>query len=115
MARAHGAYNVVSGLWPLLHLRSFEALMGPKTDRWLVQTVAGLLVANGVAQLASAETAEGRRTARLIGIGTAGTLALIDVVYVPRGTIRRTYLIDAAAELAWIAAWLVDAGRPIER
>jgi hypothetical protein len=51
LARLQGAANLVGGLWPLLHLKSFEAVFGPKTDRWLVKTVSGLLVVNGVTQL----------------------------------------------------------------
>ncbi|MFF3342781.1 hypothetical protein [Streptomyces flavidovirens] len=54
VAVAHGAFNVVGGLWPLLHLRSFEWVFGPKTDVWLQRTTGGLLVSAGVAQLAAA-------------------------------------------------------------
>jgi hypothetical protein len=32
VARAHGVMNVVGGVWPLLHLHSFEAVFGPKID-----------------------------------------------------------------------------------
>ena len=106
MALAHGVYNVLSGAWPLLHMRSFEAAMGPKEDTWLVRTVAGLLVSNGAVQLQCARHPEHLAAARLIGIGTAATLAAIDLVYVPRGRIRVTYAVDAAAEIAWIVAWL---------
>lgn len=53
VARVQGAYYTVSGVWPLVSLRSFEAVLGPKTDRWLVQTVAGLTTTIGAAQLAS--------------------------------------------------------------
>jgi len=109
LARAHGTYNVVSGVWPLVHLRSFEAVTGPKQDRWLVQTVAGLLLVNGVVQLASADSSEGQRAARLLGLGTAGTLTTIDLVYAPKRRIRRIYPLDAAFEIAWILAWLQDA------
>ena len=41
LARTHGVANLAGGLWPLLHIRSFEWVFGPKTDRWLVKTVAG--------------------------------------------------------------------------
>lgn len=105
MALAHGVYNVLSGAWPLLHMRSFELAMGPKEDTWLVQTVAGLLVSNGLVQLHCARHPEAVDVARLVGIGTAATLAAIDLVYVPRGRIRVTYAVDAAAECAWILAW----------
>lgn len=40
LARLHGIFNVLNGLWPLLHMHSFEAVFGLKTDKWLVRTVA---------------------------------------------------------------------------
>ena len=51
------AFYVSTGVWPLLHRRSFERVTGPKTDFWLAQTV-GLIVAAigiGLAQAASRE------------------------------------------------------------
>lgn len=54
VARAQGLFNLVSGGWALLHRKSFETVFGPKADWWLVQTVAGLLVGNGLMQLRSA-------------------------------------------------------------
>ncbi|MBG0826653.1 hypothetical protein HS041_02540 [Planomonospora sp. ID67723] len=104
-ARAHGVFNVLSGLWPLVHLPSFEKVFGPKEDDWLVRTVAGLLVGVGWAQLRAAATPEGVGHARRIGVATAATLLAIDMIYVPRGRIRATYLLDAAAEAAWLAVW----------
>jgi hypothetical protein len=53
-----------------------------------------------------------RAEARRIGVGTALTFLLIDVVYVPAGRIRPTYLIDAAMEVGWIVAWSRSAPRP---
>ena len=105
LARAHGAMNVVGGVWPLLHTASFEAVFGPKTDRWLVKTVAGLLIVNGLAQLGTTPTADGMRQARRLGVGTAAVLAAIDLVYVQAGRISKMYLLDAAVEVAWIMAW----------
>jgi hypothetical protein len=107
LARAHGAFNVVSGLWPLLHLPSFELVSGPKVDRWLVRTVAGLLLGNGTLQLAAPGSAERVAQARRLGLSTAATLLVIDVVYVVRGRISKVYLVDAAAEAAWVAAWVL--------
>jgi len=37
-------YFLLTGIWPLLSMRTFEAVTGPKVDRWLVKTV-GVLVA----------------------------------------------------------------------
>jgi hypothetical protein len=105
VARLQGAFNLVGGIWPLVHIRSFEAVLGPKVDRWLVYTVAGLMVAIGAAQLCTSTEPAGVRQARRIGIGCAVTLAGIDLVYVPRRRISPMYLIDALAEVGWIIAW----------
>jgi hypothetical protein len=105
LARAQGLFNLLGGAWPLLHLRSFEALFGPKHDRWLQQAVGLLLVLNGWAQLRAPATPAGMDVARRVGRGTAQSLLAIDLVHVPAGRIAPTYLLDAAAEACWLAAW----------
>ena len=37
-----GAFYAVSGLWSIVHLRSFEAVTGPKRDDWLDDRDTGL-------------------------------------------------------------------------
>jgi hypothetical protein len=86
-------------------MRSFERVLGPKTDRWLVQTVAGMLVAIGVAQLSTRSTRDSLGQARRVGVGTAATLGAIDLRYAPGGRISKIYLVDAALELGWLLAW----------
>lgn len=106
LARLQGAYLLAGGIWPLAHRRSFEAVFGPKTDYWLVQTVSGLMLGNGLTQLAASGSAEGVRAARLLGTGSAAALGAVDLVYVPRGRLSAMYLLDAAFEGLWIAGWL---------
>ncbi|CAL9645692.1 hypothetical protein [Streptomyces sp. enrichment culture] len=106
LAVAQGAFNVVGGLWPLAHLRSFEWVFGRKTDVWLQMTTGGLLLSAGLAQLAAATDPDGPAHARRVGLGTALTLLAVDLVYVPKGRIRPTYLLDAAMQTGWISAWL---------
>lgn len=105
LARIQGVANLLGGVWPLLDMRSFEKVFGPKTDRWLVRTVAGLLVVIGLTQFAAASASGGLRHARRVGVGTAAVLAAIDVIYAPAGRISKMYLLDAAVEVAWIIAW----------
>jgi hypothetical protein len=105
LARAQGLFNIAGGVWPLLHMSSFERVLGPKTDRWLVRNVAGLMVSNGLAQIRAGDSPAALLQARRIGLGTAVTFAAIDVVYVRAGRISRVYLLDAALECGWIAAW----------
>ena len=105
LGRLHGVANLASGAWPLVHLRSFELVFGPKSDRWLVKTVAGLLMVNGMTQLAASGANHGVRQARRLGVGTAAVLAAIDLTYVSTGRISKMYLVDAAVEVGWIVAW----------
>jgi hypothetical protein len=105
LAQAHGLFNVVSGVWPLVSMGTFERVTGPKVDGWLVRTVSGLLVSIGVAQLAAGDSPEGLRVARLLGQSTATTLGVIDIVYASSGRISKVYLADAVVETAWVALW----------
>ncbi len=67
--------------------------------------VGGLLLSVGIVQLASADSKEGLRFARQIGMATAVTLLTIDAIYIPKGEMRLTYLQDALCELGWLKAW----------
>jgi hypothetical protein len=105
-AKLQGAFYIINGLWPLVHMRSFEAVSGPKADKWLVRTVSGLLIAIGLEQVRATPGRESAAVARRLGIGAAVTLAAIDLYYSLSGRISRAYLLDAAVELIWIRAWL---------
>ncbi len=110
MARAQGLFNVIGGAWPIVSLRSFEWVYGPKEEGWLQKTSGGLLVASGIALLRAEDTPEAIRTARRIGVGVALTYLIIDLVYIPRGELRKTYLQDVVCEMGWLLAW-ADAAR----
>ena len=101
-----GIYYVSSGLWPILHMRSFEAVTGPKRDKWLVKTVGALITAIGSTLLFSAAREPDSETARNLGISTALALIGIDSIYSIRGTIPKIYLMDAAVEAAIVAGLL---------
>jgi hypothetical protein len=109
-ASLQGIYYVASGLWPILHMRSFERVTGPKRDKWLVKTVGALITAIGSTLLFSAAREPESETARNLGISAALALIGIDLVYSIRGTIPKIYLMDAAVEAALVAGLL--AGRP---
>jgi hypothetical protein len=103
VALAQTLYFVPTGIWPIVHIRSFEWLTGAKVDRWLVKTVGGVVLAAGVGL--GMATANRRLTPEIdvVAVGTAATLATIDIVYVHRRRISPIYLGDAALNLALIA------------
>jgi hypothetical protein len=101
---AQGIYYVTTGLAPFISRRAFEAVTGPKREWWLVQTVGLLVTTVGTGVLSA--VARDTVTPEIAGIaaGSAASLAAIDVVYVARGGIAPTYLLDAALEAAFAAA-----------
>jgi hypothetical protein len=103
LARAQGAYYLATGLWPLVSMPSFELVTGRKTDHWLVRTVGLLALACG-AVLVRGSGAPDR--VREQGVATALAFAAASGWYGGRGRVRRVYLADAAAELAFVVAWL---------
>jgi hypothetical protein len=113
VASVQAAFYVGTGVWPLLHRRSFERVTGPKTDFWLAQTV-GLTVAAigiGLGQAVSRERGVPPEL-RTIAAASAAGLALVDLSLVARGRISKIYLADAAAEVALVAGWLFARDRP---
>src|SRR5947209_19342813 len=61
LAMAQGAFFALSGMWPIVHLRSFEAVTGPKLEGWLVKTVGGLLTVVGAALFSAGARGKGAR------------------------------------------------------
>jgi hypothetical protein len=102
IARVQGIYFLLSGLWPIINMASFEKVSGPKTDKWLVKTL-GLLVA-GIGALLILQD---QPYIKPLGIISAACLLAADVYYVIKRVIPSTYLLDAAAEVAIIVCWLI--------
>jgi hypothetical protein len=111
LAALQGVYFVVTGVWPLVHMDSFLAVTGPKTDLWLVQTVGALIAAVGAVLLLAAARRAVSWEVVLLGAGAAAALGLVDVIFVARGVIPPVYLADAAAEAALVVWWGAVAAR----
>jgi hypothetical protein len=106
LLRLQAAYWLATGMWPLLDMRTFEWITGPKRDRWLVKTV-GLLVTTIGAVLWRGTGSTGAPTHRdtlALAAGGAASLAAIDAWYAAQRAISPVYLLDAAAEVAFVAA-----------
>jgi hypothetical protein len=103
---AQGAYYVTTGVLPFVSRRAFEAVTGPKLEWWLVQTVGALVTVTGGALLSGVRRR--RITPELLGVaaGSAASLAAIDIVYVAKGRIAPTYLLDAAVQLGLLGGLL---------
>jgi hypothetical protein len=101
------AYYGITGIWPLLHLRSFEAVTGPKIDDWLVHMV-GLLAA-AIGLVLGAATVRNRvRSPEVVLLAATGAVAFaaIDLWYGLTGHISPIYLADAGVQVCLIAGLL---------
>ena len=115
LATGQGLYYVVTGVWPLLSMRSFEAVTGPKTDRWLVKTVGVLVGVIGGVLMLSGRRRRVPLEPTVLATGSAVGLAAIDTIYASRGRISKIYLLDALAELALVGAWALGKRRRATR
>ncbi len=105
LAQAQGAFYVATGVWPIVHLRSFEWVTGPKLEGWLVKTVGALITAIGGTLLSAGRSRRVVPEVAALAGGRAVALAAVDVLYVARRRIAPVYLLDAVGELALAAGW----------
>jgi hypothetical protein len=107
LGAAHGIYYLVTGIWPVVSLTTFEWVTGPKKDGWLVKMVGLLAAVIGLSVLRT--TGKGARPDPALVVGAPVAFAAIDTFYVARRRIRPVYLLDAAVEA--LLAWRWSTGR----
>jgi len=101
---AQGAYYVATGLWPLVSMRSFERVTGPKREHWLVNTVGMLVTVIGLTLIRAGRRGRVHPDVALLAGLSASALATIDVACVTNRRISPVYLLDAVPEVL-LAAW----------
>jgi len=114
-----GVYFLTTGIWPLVHVESFQAITGRKTDNWsgseidhwLLNTISVLIVAIGLTLLTAAVRRNVSAEIAVLAIASSLGLTAIDVFYVSRGIILPVYLVDAIAEVALIVLWCIAVTR----
>jgi hypothetical protein len=104
---AQGLYYLITGLWPLISMETFLAITGPKTDLWLVDTVAVLVTVIGSVLLFAAARHQITSAIWLLAIGSAAALTIVESFYALRGVIWSVYLLDAVLEVGLIALWVI--------
>src|SRR5688500_5252805 len=81
LAVVQGGFDVVTGLWPIVHLRSFERVTGPKLEGWLVKTVGALISVVGGTLVSAGLRGRVTPEVRLLAVGSAAALTLVDLIY----------------------------------
>ena len=104
---AQGLYYLLTGLWPLISMETFLLVTGPKTDLWLVDTVAVLIIVIASVLLYAAARHQISGPILLLAVASAAGLTIIEGFYALRGTIWSVYLLDAVLEVVLIALWAI--------
>jgi hypothetical protein len=109
VALIQGIYFLVSGIWPIISMGTFLKVTGPKTDLWLVKTVGIILALIGLVLIVAQLQAEISNSIIILAIGSALSLALVEMIYVAKRVISPIYLADAVVELIFIGWWILSA------
>lgn len=104
-----GIYYLLTALWPLIHIKSFEKVTGPKTDHWLVYTVAAMIICSSLVFL-SAATGPFMigKEVLILAFSNAIALAIVDIIFSLKNVISKVYLLDAAAEISLVIVLLLS-------
>jgi hypothetical protein len=97
-----GVYYVITGVWPLVSIETFEAVTGPKTDDWLVQTVGVLAAVIGATLLVGTLRRVPSREALTLSVLSILGFMAVDVVFVLQGIIGPIYLADAVIQAVFL-------------
>ena len=112
MILAQGVYYLGTGIWPLVHRRSFEAVTGPKSDFWLAQTVGALVACVGATLVLAQQRGRVGEELRLLAASSAVSLGAVDAFFAVRGRISKMYLLDALIQTPFsLGALFVDRGQ----
>lgn len=95
---AQSSYYFITAVWPMVSIKTFMMVTGPKTDIWLVDTVAVLILGISIALAVSLAAQEVSLDAYVLSAAAAIGLMVIDIRYTQNGTISPLYLLDAAPE-----------------
>jgi hypothetical protein len=101
-----GTYTLITALWALIDIHSFMAVTGPKTDLWLVKTVAVLLIPISVSLILPAFFTSTIWQPLLVGLLSAIGLAIIDFYYSVNNTIDEIYMLDGILQCVFVIAWI---------
>lgn len=107
VALIQGIYFFITGIWPLISMKTFLMVTGPKIDLWLVKTVGLVLATIGATLLYAGWTGQVNPPVIFLAIGAALSLIVVEIVYVAKRVISPIYLGDALVEVVLIGWWAI--------
>ncbi|GAB63462.1 conserved hypothetical protein [Candidatus Jettenia caeni] len=106
LSLVQGVYYLITGIWPLISMRTFQMVTGPKTDHWLVNTVGVLILVIGIVLIFAGVRHNITYEILMLALGSAVGLTAIDSIYVMKKRIAPIYLLDALVQIPIIGSWI---------
>jgi hypothetical protein len=102
-----GLYYFLTGFWPILHMKSFILVTGPKVELWLVKVFGMLIAVAGICMLIGG--LQRKYNTPLFTLGILGAIGFIifEIFYVWTETIPSIYLADAAFQFVLLLGWVM--------
>ncbi|MCL5280879.1 MAG: hypothetical protein M1376_13350 [Planctomycetes bacterium] len=108
IALVQGCYFFLTGIWPLLHIESFQKVTGRKTDLWLVKTVGVLVLVIGLGLIIAGIRQHFAPELILLAMASALGLIAIDLFYAFKRIISLVYVLDALVEVGFLVWWIAS-------
>ena len=100
-------YYFVTGMWGLIDIKSFMKVTGPKTDLWLVKTVALLLITASFSFAVALAANTFHWPVAVLAACYNASLAYIDFYYAEKKVISPVYIMDGIVELMFVLTWIM--------
>lgn len=101
-----GVYYIVAGVWPLLHFPSYARFVALDVNPFQAQVFSALLIVIGAALIEATRREPPGPYPTLLGAATAGAIALVSLIWLPRLGVASGLWADLIVEVA-IAVTLV--------
>lgn len=102
-----GVFFIATGLWPVVHLQSFERLARTNVEGWKVKALGGVIALVGATLVAASLKRRDDTAVRVLGVGSALALALTDLFFASKKRGVPIYLADAAVQTGLATAWFI--------
>jgi hypothetical protein len=100
-------YYIITGLWPMVHMRSFILITGPKVDLWLVRCLALMITSSGILfALPFLSDAPPSHEVQLLAMLNAFSLFVIDFYYPLKKRISKIYMVDGVLQVIFLGMLL---------
>ncbi|NIW35144.1 MAG: hypothetical protein GWN32_00765 [Gemmatimonadetes bacterium] len=97
---AQGTYYLAIGLWPLVHFDSFADVVALQVIPFQAQALGAVLAVVGGTLLEAVRRGPPAPYPTALGIGVAGAIALVSLLWLPRQPAPSGLWFDAAIEVA---------------